>query len=85
MMGLRIYQINLDRDENGMSFESYDCLSKTQPDGIDSRIYDLTFDGYVDAKNGELPNDGGFCTLAPNFQDGKMARQFLSRGFAILK
>ncbi len=51
MMGLRIYQINLDRDENGMSFESYDYLSKAQPDGIDSSIYDMTFDGYVDAKN----------------------------------
>ena len=51
MMGLRIYQINLDRDENGVSFESYDYLSKAQPDGIDSRIYDLTFDGYVDAKS----------------------------------
>ena len=51
MMGLRIFQINLDRDENGVSFENYDYLSKAQPDGIDSRIYDLTYDGYVDAKN----------------------------------
>lgn len=50
-MDIKIYQINMDRDENGvcfMGFESLPRFQKTQD--IDSSIYDLVFEGSVDAK-----------------------------------
>lgn len=52
MMDVRLYQINLDRDENGIAFESLDTMQKWQksPD-IDSAIYDKVFEGTIDASD----------------------------------
>ena len=52
MIDIKIYQINLDRDENGVAFESMDMLSKYQhTDIINAALYDKVFDGSVDADN----------------------------------
>lgn len=47
-MKIRIYQVNMERDENQVAFMGYDSLSKFQgsPD-VDSRIYDKVFEGEV--------------------------------------
>lgn len=46
MMDIRIYQINLDRDEDGVAFESLDMLEKYQhTNEIKAELYDKTFDG----------------------------------------
>jgi len=51
-MNIKIYQIDLDRDENGVAFESYESLSKYQDsDKVDSELYDKVFDGSVEAQN----------------------------------
>lgn len=52
MMDVRLYQINLDRDENGIAFESMDTMQKWQKSSdIDSAIYDKVFDGTIDASD----------------------------------
>lgn len=47
-MKIKIYQVNMERDENRVAFMGYDSLSKLQgsPD-VDSRIYDKVFEGEV--------------------------------------
>lgn len=50
MMDIKIYQINLDRDENGVAFEAYDSLAKYQKStDIDAGLYDKVFEGSVEA------------------------------------
>lgn len=51
-MDIKIYQINMDRDDNGVCFMSYDSLPRFQKtQDIDSSLYDLVFEGTVDAKH----------------------------------
>lgn len=52
MMDVRLYQVNLDRDENSVAFESLDTMKKWQgsPE-IDSAIYDKVFDGSIDTED----------------------------------
>lgn len=52
MTDLRIYQINLDRDDDGVAFEPYGTLSRYQgsPD-VNPALYDKVFDGAVDASD----------------------------------
>ena len=51
-MNIKIYQIDLDRDENGVAFESYESLSRYQKsDKVNSELYDKVFDGPVEAEN----------------------------------
>ena len=47
-MKIKIYQINMERDENRVAFMAYESLAKFQgsPD-VDSRIYDKVFEGEV--------------------------------------
>ena len=47
-MKVKIYQVNMERDENQVAFMGYDSLAKFQgsPD-VDSRIYDKVFEGEV--------------------------------------
>lgn len=47
-MKVKIYQVNMERDENHVAFMRYDSLAKFQgsPD-VDSRIYDKVFEGEV--------------------------------------
>lgn len=47
-MKIKIYQVNMERDENRVAFMGYDSLSKFQgsPD-VDSKIYDKVFEGEV--------------------------------------
>ena len=47
-MKIKIYQVNMERDENRVAFMGYDSLAKFQgsPD-VDSRIYDKVFEGEV--------------------------------------
>lgn len=48
-MNIKIYQINPDRDENNLAFESLaDVQTLTGGKGIDSSIYDKTYEGVVD-------------------------------------
>lgn len=50
MMDIKIYQINLDRDEDGVAFESLDMLDKYQhTNEIKAELYDNTFEGEVEA------------------------------------
>ena len=52
MTDIRIYQINLDRDDDGVAFEPYGTLSRYQgsPD-VNPALYDKVFDGAVDASD----------------------------------
>lgn len=47
-MKIKIYQVNMERDENRVAFMAYESLAKFQgsPD-VDSRIYDKVFEGEV--------------------------------------
>ncbi len=48
-MKIRIYQINLDRDEDRVAFESLDHLERYQGSSeIKSSIYDMVYEGEVD-------------------------------------
>lgn len=51
-MRIKIYQVNLDRDTDGVAFMSMDFTAKhqTSPD-INSSIYDKVFEGDVDCKS----------------------------------
>ena len=46
-MKIKIYQINLDRDEEGVAFESLEWM-ENHHFSLDSTIYDTVFDGEVD-------------------------------------
>lgn len=52
-MDVKVYQINLDRDDEGLAFMSQDYLSRHQDDPmvIDSKIYDCVFDGDVECES----------------------------------
>ena len=51
-MEVKIYQINMDRDENRVCFMGFDSLPRYQgTDQIDSTIYDLVFAGDVPCSN----------------------------------
>ena len=52
MMDVKIYQINLDRDEDGVAFISHGNLSKYQerPD-VDASLYDKVFEGEIEAED----------------------------------
>lgn len=48
-MRLKIYQINSDRDSNGVKYWGYDCLPKFQgKENVDATLYDNVFDADVD-------------------------------------
>lgn len=50
-MNIRIFQINMERDSNNICFMSYESLPKFQgSQDIDSKIYDLIFEGDVECK-----------------------------------
>ena len=52
MMEIKIYQINLDRDEEGVAFESMDMLERYQhTKEINPEIYDKVFEGMVEARD----------------------------------
>lgn len=48
LVKIKIYQVNMERDENRVAFMAYESLAKFQgnPD-VDSRIYDKVFEGEV--------------------------------------
>ena len=51
-MEVKIYQINMDRDENSVCFMRYESLPRFQgTEQIDSSIYDLVFSGDVPCSN----------------------------------
>ena len=51
-MKIKIYQINLDRDEDGVAFEALDMLEKYQHKAeVNAELYDLTFEGTVKASD----------------------------------
>lgn len=48
-MHIKIYQINLERDNDRVAFLSHDSIARFQGDeNIHSEIYDQVFDGEVD-------------------------------------
>lgn len=52
MMTIKIYQINLERDEERVAFMSHDAtVAQTQSGEIDSESYDKIYEGEVDADN----------------------------------
>ncbi len=52
MMRMRLYQINMDRDEKGLAFMNYEFVKRrTHSNRIDRKIYDCVFDGVVDCKS----------------------------------
>ena len=52
MMEIKLYQINMSRDEKGLAFMNYAFVKEhTRTDRIDQRIYDCVFDGEVDCKS----------------------------------
>ena len=51
-MKIRIYQIDMERDEHRIAMMGYkDTLARMKGEGIDPSIYDLVFDGEVEAKD----------------------------------
>lgn len=65
-MNIKIYQINMDRDNGSYSFTNYENTTKRTGGTIKSSIYDCVFDGKVDCKgleeiyekfNTERPSD----------------------------
>lgn len=49
-MKIKIYQINMDRDNGSYSFTNYENTIRRTGGGIRSSIYDCVFDGEVDCK-----------------------------------
>ena len=50
-MKIKIYQIDMERDEHRIAMMGYeDTLARMNGDAIDSSLYDLVFDGEVEAK-----------------------------------
>ena len=51
-MRIKIYQIDMERDEHRIAMMGYeDTLARLNSDSIDSALYDLVFDGEVEAKD----------------------------------
>lgn len=51
-MNIRIYQVNLNRDENNVAFMSYEQLPRFQgSQEVDSSLYDKVFSGEVECNN----------------------------------
>ena len=51
-MKIKIYQIDMERDEHRIAMMGHeDTLAKLNSDSIDSALYDLVFDGEVEAKD----------------------------------
>ena len=51
-MKIKIYQIDMERDEHRIAMMGYeDTLARMNGDAIDSSLYDLVFDGEVEAKD----------------------------------
>lgn len=49
-MKVNIYQVNLDRDEKGLAFESFKDMQKTlNAEAVDASVYDRVFSGEVEA------------------------------------
>jgi len=71
-MEVKLYQINLDRDEEGLAFMGQDYLSKQKgdPTQIDSQIYDCVFDGEIDGSTLE----DAFATFNFDHPDGFKGR-----------
>ena len=71
-MEVKLYQINLDRDEEGRAFMGQDWLSKKvdDPTKIDSSIYDCVFDGEIDGSTLE----DAFATFNFDHPDGYKGR-----------
>ena len=52
MTDIRIYQIDLERDHDSLAFKPYSSLSDRQHSpGIDPELYELVFDGSVEAQD----------------------------------
>ena len=52
MMKMKLYQINMDRDEKGLAFMNYEFVKRrTHSDLIDRTIYDCVFEGEVNCKS----------------------------------
>ena len=71
-MEVKLYQINLDRDEEGLAFMGQDYLSKKKddPTRIDSQIYDCVFDGEIEGSSLE----DAFATFNFDHPDGFKGR-----------
>lgn len=71
-MEVKLYQINLERDEEGRAFMSQDALQRMcdNPTEIDSSIYDCVFDGEIDGSTLE----DAFATFNFDHPDGFKGR-----------
>ncbi len=51
-MNIKLYQVNMDRDEDSVAFLSLDNLRHTHPNAeVDPAIYDLVYSGEVNCKD----------------------------------
>lgn len=50
-MKIRIYQIDLERDENNLSFRNLEFVYKKAGGRIPEEIYELIYEGEVNARN----------------------------------
>lgn len=51
-MNIKIYQVNMDRDDDGVAFMSLDSIARFQHfDEVNSPIYDKVFEGDVDCES----------------------------------
>lgn len=51
-MNIKLYQVNMDRDEDSAAFLSLDNLRHTHPNAaVDPAIYDLVYSGEVNCKD----------------------------------
>ena len=76
-MEVKLYQINLERDDEGRAFMGQDWLSKKvdDPTKIDSSIYDCVFDGEIDGSTLE----DAFAAFNFDHPDGYTVRDPICR------
>ena len=68
-MKIKIYQINMDRDNGSYSFTNYENTIRRTGGDIQSGIYDCVFDGYVDCKGWRMSMRNSTLTVRPDLRD----------------
>ena len=73
MTDIRIYQIDLDKDHDGVAFEPYASLSRWQdsPD-VNASLYETVFKGEIEAKDIEDIYQESLSALYQNIENGKL-------------
>lgn len=87
-MNIKLYQVNMDRDEDSAAFLSLDNLRHTHPNAeVEPAIYDLVYSGEVNCKDLEevfhLFNFDHSQLCRGGFQPGEDPQRYLCNGKGI--